>query len=107
MRTSAGTSSDLVAPTSGWSNSPSMVSSATFWRYSCARCTGLRVWKPTTVFQPFSSIALRLDRREAVLVEQAVGGPAKHLHGSTNEHVALRIESSDAGMLVLRRAEAL
>src|SRR5437870_4597619 len=49
MRTEAGTSSDLVSPTSGCRRSPSAISSAHFCMYSCARCTGLRVWKATTL----------------------------------------------------------
>jgi len=57
MRTSAGTSPSLVGPTSGCSSRPSTVSSAHFMRYSCARWTGLRVWKPTTVDQPRSAKA--------------------------------------------------
>src|SRR6266540_819502 len=57
MRTSAGTSPSLVGPTSGCSSSPSQFSSAHFIRYSWARCTGLRVWKPTTVVQPCSAKA--------------------------------------------------
>src|SRR5207237_6185344 len=52
MRTAAGMSSLLVSPTSGCRSSPSTLSSATFCRYSCARWTGLRVWKPTIVLHP-------------------------------------------------------
>jgi hypothetical protein len=48
-------SSSLVAPTSGCRKRPSTVSRATLVMYSCARWIGLRVWKPTTVFQPSSS----------------------------------------------------
>ena len=55
MRTSAGMSSDFVSPTSGWTSRPSTISSATFVRYSCARWIGLRVWNPTTRFQPRSA----------------------------------------------------
>ena len=47
-------SSDLVSPTSGWMKSPSTDSSAALVMYSCARWIGLRVWKPTIVFQPRS-----------------------------------------------------
>ena len=61
MRTSAGTSPSLVGPTSGCSSSPSTISSAHFMRYSCARWTGLRVWKPTTVAQPRSAKAARVS----------------------------------------------
>src|SRR6266540_5091801 len=57
MRTSAGTSPSLVGPTSGCSNAPSQFSRAHLIRYSCARCTGLRVWKPTTDIQPRSANA--------------------------------------------------
>ena len=60
MRTSAGMSSPLVAPTSGWMSRPSTISSAHFWMYSCARWIGLRVWNPTTVFQPRSANAARV-----------------------------------------------
>src|SRR5947208_2388095 len=57
----AGTSSDLVSPTSGWIRSPSTVSSAPLVRYSCARWIGLRVWKPTTRFQPRSAKVRRVS----------------------------------------------
>ncbi len=39
--------------------SPSTHSSAAFVMYSWARWIGLRVWKPTTVFQPRSANAAR------------------------------------------------
>src|SRR5215212_8900549 len=73
MRTSAGTSPSLVGPTSGCSRSPSTVSRAHFMRYSCARCTGLRVWKPTTVAQPRSAKAALVS---AGVRARAPTGPA-------------------------------
>src|SRR6478736_5234259 len=54
-------SSPLVLPTRGCSSSPSTVSSAHFWMYSCARCTGFRVWNPTTRVQPRSAKAARVS----------------------------------------------
>ena len=60
MRTSAGTSSDLVAPINGCSSSPSIVSSDTFCRYR-GPVHGVAVWTRRTVFQPFSSIAFRVS----------------------------------------------
>ena len=56
---------DVVATScrrrAGGSSRPSTVSSATFVRYSCARWIGLRVWKPTTRFQPRSANAARVS----------------------------------------------
>jgi hypothetical protein len=48
-------SSDFVSPTIGWMNSPSTSSSAHLVMYSWARWIGLRVWKATTRYQPFSA----------------------------------------------------
>ena len=39
-----------------------MFSRATFCRYSWARCTGFRVWKPTIVAHSRSALALRTSR---------------------------------------------
>ncbi len=39
---------------------PSTTSSAAFVTYSCARWIGLRVWNPTTRFQPRSANAARV-----------------------------------------------
>ena len=42
----------LSAPSSEWISTPSHTSIATFARYSCERCIGLRVWKAATRDQP-------------------------------------------------------
>src|SRR3990167_5895471 len=46
-------SSLFVSPTRGCKSIASTISRAHFWIYSCARCTGLRVWNPTTLLHPF------------------------------------------------------
>ena len=105
MRTSAGMSSDFVSPTSGCSSRPSAISSAAFWMYSCARWTGLRVWKPTTRFQPRSANAARVcagSRRYSGNVGFA--GRRKTCTGPPMQDVVLRVDGGDAGVLVLGRA---
>jgi len=60
-RVAAGTSSDFVSPTSGWTSSPSTVSRAPLVRYSCARWIGFLVWKPTMRFQPRRANSARVS----------------------------------------------
>ena len=95
MRTSKGTSSPLVTPESGWSSSPSTCSSATLVRYSWARCTGLRVWNPTTVDQPRSANAARVSAGvEGTSPARLRGDPDRPGdHGRS-----LREQRGDAGM---------
>ena len=68
MRVAASTSSPLVSPTSGLSTAPAKWpsrvsrSSPATRAYSWARCSGLRVWKATTRFQPFSRNSARVSR---------------------------------------------
>ena len=70
MRTRAGTSSPLSSPTSGLSTTPakwpSRVSRSTpaTSAYSCARCSGLRVWKASARSHWRSAISVRIWRGE-------------------------------------------
>ena len=73
----AGTSSPFVSPTSGWMRMPSTVSSAHFVTYSCARWIGLRVWKPTTRFQPRSANAARVCSGSSARSGNAGAGRSK------------------------------
>ena len=52
MRTSAGMSPGLSAPSSECTSTPSQTSIAILARYSCERCIGLRVWNAAIVVQP-------------------------------------------------------
>ena len=53
---------------------PSTISSAHFWMYSCARWIGLRVWNPTTVFQPRSANAARVSAGVSRYCDEVVVG---------------------------------
>src|SRR3989304_1366865 len=94
MRTGAGMSSLLVPPTGGWRRRPSTVSRAHFWMYSCARWTGLRVWKPTTVRQPRSTKAARAW----------AGAGRDSAEAAAQQHFALGVQRGDARVGVLGRA---
>ena len=96
-------SSLLVSPTSGCRKSPSTVSSATLVMYSWARWIGLRVWKPTTVFQPRASNSSR-ERRGSSRNGAAPGSSgsrARHAHRPGEAGRAVRVQRGDAGVGVL------
>src|ERR1051326_4752918 len=60
-RTSAGMSPALSAPSSECTSTPSHTSIATFARYSCDRCIGLRVWNAAIRVQPRRSNSARVS----------------------------------------------
>src|SRR3569623_673497 len=72
-RTSEGMSPAFNLPSSEWIITPSQISMAIFTRYSCDRCSGLRVWKATTVVQPFSSNSLRVSAGVMYTSAKSVG----------------------------------
>ena len=85
---------------------PSTTSSAALVTYSCARWIGLRVWKPTTRFQPRSAKAARV----CCGIERELG--EGRLQALEDGHLAgqvlpgLAVQARDAGVCLLRRAEA-
>ena len=99
-------SSDFVSPTSGWMKRPSTPSSAALVMYSCARWIGLRVWKPTTVFQPRSANAARdwLGRQDVGLERLRVLGQVDDPHRPGDAAAPSAQQRGDAGMLVVGRA---
>ena len=105
-RVAAGTSSDFVSPTSGWMRSPSTVSSAHLVRYSCARWIGLRVWKPTTRFQPRSAKSARVSRGSLCSSGNDGSEPLEDRHRAGDVVVRLAVEPRDARMSVVGRSEA-
>ena len=86
---------------------PSTVSSAHFVRYSCARWIGLRVWKPTTRFQPRSAKSARVSAGILVQLRELGLEPLEDGDRAGEVRVLLRVEPRDAGMLAVRRPEAL
>src|SRR3954468_22646991 len=114
-------SSPLVSPTSGWIIRPSTVSSAPLVRYSCARWIGLRVWKPTTRFQPRSANVRRVSAGSSASSgkgggARARGGGARGGGGggrrvledcvfSAQVERLLLVEPRDARVLAVGRAE--
>ena len=86
---------------------PSTVSSAHLVRYSCARWIGLRVWKPTTRFQPRSAKSARVSAGSLWSSREVGLGPLEDGHRPGEVRGLLRVELRDAGMLAVGRAEAL
>src|SRR3569833_1134150 len=72
-RTSEGMSPAFNLQSSEWIITPSQISMAIFTRYSCDRCSGLRVWMATTVGQPFSSNSLRVSAGVMYTSAKSVG----------------------------------
>ena len=86
--------------------SPSTVSSAHLVRYSCARWIGLRVWNPTTRFQPRSAKSARVSRGSLCSSGNAGSCALEHGHRAGDVVVRLAVEPRHAGMSVVGRAEA-
>ena len=72
--------------------------------YSWARWTGLRVWKPTTRFQPLSANAARSSRGIVVVQgEAAAVGRLQKRHLAAQQDVSLAVQGGDAGVSLVRR----
>ena len=76
-------------------------------RYSCARWIGLRVWNPTTRFQPRSAKIRRVSAGSRASSGNSGCGALEHGHAPREVQRLLRVQASDAGMRVVGRAEAL
>ena len=107
VRTSAGMSPGLSAPSSECTSTPSQTSIATLARYSCERCIGLRVWNAAIRDQPSDVNSARVS---AGVMNSAPYLSAKPPVDSTLDragevHLALLHHHLDAGVLEVGGAE--
>ena len=85
---------------------PSTTSSAAFVTYSCARWIGLRVWNPTTRFQPRSANAARVCSGSSASSGNDGSRPLEHRDVAGEVLAGLAVQARDAGVRLLGRAEA-
>ena len=78
---------------------PSTVSSAPLVRYSCARWIGLRVWKPTTRFQPRSANVRRVSAGSSASSGNGGVGPLEDGDLAGQVERLLLVEPRDARVL--------